>query len=240
MREIDDAVRQDEMSNFFETYGRPLIGVITGGLLIFGGYLWCDSREEAAMEKSSEDMIAAIDQVKAGNLDSADKAAAALAENSEGGPASVARMLRAGIAQEQDKKGEAAKLYQEVADASDAPPALRDLAKIRAMTANFDERKPADVIAALKDIAVPGNPYFGSAGELVAMAHLEAGDEKKAGEMFAAIAKEEDTPESLKSRARQMSGLLGVDAIEDVDELLEEQGVETARSAQDAASAPSE
>jgi len=36
-----------------------------------------------------------------------------------------------------------------------------------------------------------------------------------AGPLFAAIARDKDTPESLRNRARQMAGLLGVDAIDD-------------------------
>jgi len=234
MREIDDAVRQGEMEDFLDRYGKPLLTVVVGGLLAFGGYLFWDNRNEAAMEQNSEDLVAALDQVKAGNLDSADSAAAKLAE-SDAGPAAAAAMLRAGIALEQDKASEAATLFGEVADSSDAPPALRDLAKIRAITATFDERKPADVIAELGELAVPGNPWFGSAGELVAMAHLEAGDNDKAGAMFAEIARAEDVPESLRTRSRQMAGLLGVDAIVDVDELLEEQGIETAAAEEEAA-----
>ncbi len=237
MREIDEAVRQGEMSDFFERYGRPLLVLVVGGLLAFGGYLFWDSRSEAAMEKSSEDLVAALDQVKASNLDSADTAAAALADGDAAGPAAAAKMLRAGIALEKDNAADAAALFGEVADDADAPPALRDLAKIRSITATFDERDPAEVITELSELAVPGNPWFGSAGELVAMAHLEAGDNAKAGTMFAEIAKSEDVPESLRSRARQMAGLLGVDAIEDVDELLEEQGIPTASEEDESAGA---
>lgn len=235
MREIDEAVRQDEVGEFLDNYGRPLLGLVVAGLLAFGGYLWWDNQQEAAMEKSSEDLVAALDQVKAGNLDSADSAAAVIAEANENGAGAAAKMLRAGIALEQDKAADAVKLYGEVAADDNTPPALRDLAKIREITATFDERKPAEVIAELKHLAVPGNPWFGSAGELVAMAHLEAGEEDKAGAMFGEIAKSEDVPETLRSRARQMAGLLGVDAIEDVDELLEGQGIETASSAEEAA-----
>lgn len=240
MREIDEAVRQDEMTDFVGKYGKPLLGLLVAGLVGFGGYLFWDSRNEAAMEQSSEDLVAALDQVKASNLDSADSAAATLVDAEKAGASAVAGMLRAGIALEQDKGEEAAKLFGEVAADENAPPALRDLAKIREMTATFDTRKPEDVIAQLKELAVPGNPWFGSAGELTAMAHLEAGDKDKAGAMFAEIAKSDDVPESLRSRARQMSGLLGVDAIEDVDELLEEQGIPTASAAEEAAEAAAE
>ena len=111
------------------------------------------------------------------------------------------------------------------ADGEEAPAAMRDMARIREVTTNYDDRKPEEIIARLKDLAVPGNAFFGSAGELVAIAHLEAGDKDKAGALFSSMAKDEDLPDTLRTRSRQMAGLLGVDAIEDVDQLLEDEGV---------------
>ena len=75
--------------------------------------------------------------------------------------------------------------------------------------------KPEEVIAKLKSLAVPGNPWFASAGELVGIAYIKQGHNDLAGPLFAAIAKDKDAPESLRSRGRQMAGLLGVDAIDD-------------------------
>ncbi len=69
--------------------------------------------------------------------------------------------------------------------------------------------KPDDVIARLKPLAKPGNPWFGSAGELVAMAYLKQGKRDLAGPLFASIAKDENAPKSMRSRARQMAGMLG-------------------------------
>ena len=79
---------------------------------------------------------------------------------------------------------------------------------------------------ARRRLAVPGKPFFASAGELVAHAYMDQGKNAEAGALFAQIAKDDDAPEGLRSRARQMAGVLGVDAIEDVDALLEEQGVD--------------
>jgi hypothetical protein len=80
------------------------------------------------------------------------------------------------------------------------------------------------VIARLKPLAVPGNAWFGPAGEMVAMAYLDQGKSAEAGALFGAIAKDKDTPDTLKARARQMAGLLGVDAIDDVDTVLNPPG----------------
>ena len=93
---------------------------------------------------------------------------------------------------------------------------------MREIAATYDTRKPDEIIARLKPLAVPGNAYFGSAGEMVAMAYLDQGKRKEAGALFAQIAKSEEVPEALRSRTRRMAGLLGVDAIEDVDKVLEE------------------
>jgi hypothetical protein len=133
--------------------------------------------------------------------------------------------LQAGAALQAGDINTASGFYQQVANDADAPPALRDLARIRDVGARYDAMKPADVIAKLGDLAKPDNPYFGAAGELVAMAHLEAGNRAEAGRLFGAIAKDEELPDTLRSRARQMAGLLGVDAIVDVKKLLEDEGV---------------
>lgn len=230
LREIDEAVRQDDLAQFARTYGRPLLGVVIAGVLAFGGYLLWQSREEAAMEAQSEKLVAALDKLQSGDVTDAQALAASLAAEGNGAAATSALMLQAGLAMEQGKRAEAAELFARISADQNAPQALRDLATIREFTATFDTRKPADVIARLKPLAVPGNPWFGSAGELVAIAHLELGQRDQAGVLFGEIAKSEDVPETIRARARQMAGLLGVDAIEDVEALLQSQGVPTANT----------
>ena len=44
----------------------------------------------------------------------------------------------------------------------------------------------------------------------------------EAGPLFAAISKDKNAPASLRSRTRQLAGVLGVDAIDDVDKTLAE------------------
>lgn len=223
LREIDDAVREDQYREFAQKFGKPLLGAVIGGLMLFGGYLFWDSRQEAAMEADSERLVAALDQAEAGNLDSANSTIEALAGESEGGVKAAALLMRAGIAMNQGRTTDAVAIYAQVAADEDTPPALRDLASIREMSVSFDTRDPAEVIARLEPLAVPGNPWFGSAGELVAMAYSEKGDTKRAGTLFGEIARSEDVPDTLRSRARQMAGLLGVDAIEDADAFIKDQ-----------------
>ncbi len=225
MREVDDAVRQGDAQDFLSKWGKPLLALLIVGLLGFAGYLYWQNRQEAAMERNSEMLVAGLDQLQAGNLDTAFSSLEELAASGEGGAATAAAMLRAGIAAEQGRSQEAAEMFGAVAASADTPPALRDLAKVREVALRYDELTNQQVIAELQGLARPGQPFFGSAGELVAHAYLEQGDEAEAGALFAQIAKADDVPETLRSRARQLAGVLGVDAIEDVDAVLQEQGV---------------
>ncbi len=223
LREVDDAYRQGQYSDFADKYGKPLLAVVTLGLAAFGGYLYWDSQQEAAMEADSEQIVAALDQIEAGNLDTGMTTLEGVAASDSAGASVVARLLQAGVSIERGNTDEAIKLFAEVAADENAPEQFRNLASIRELALAFDDTAPEEVVERLKPLAVPGNPWFGSAGELVAMAYLEQGQDEQAGTLFAEIAKSEDVPSSLRDRSRRMAGLLGVDAIEDVEELLADQ-----------------
>jgi hypothetical protein len=131
MREVDEALRQDEMVGMFKRYGLPVAVVIVIGLLALAGYLWWDHSRKQASGEVGERFTQAIDRIDARNLPAADKELVAVID--KGGPASAAaaKLLRGGIALEQDKQDEAAKLFAEVAADAEAPKPFRDLATIR-------------------------------------------------------------------------------------------------------------
>jgi hypothetical protein len=224
LREVDEAVRQDEAAQFAQRYGRAILVLLVVGLLAFGGWLFWKDHREGQLEEGSEAFVTALDELQAGNADTADTEFASLADDSTPAARAGAQMLRAGIAAQKGATEQAAEMYFALADDGDAPQAYRDLAAIRGVAARYDAMQPQAVIDRLKPLATPGNPWFASAAEMVAMAYLEQDKRDLAGPLFAAIAKDEEAPQSIRSRARQMSGLLGVDAIEDVEETLAEAG----------------
>jgi hypothetical protein len=227
IREIDEAVREDALYDFMKKHGVKVLAVVGAGVAALGGWLIWDHYAEQALEKQSETLVTALDYAEQNDFATAAKTVDPLIADDSAQPAvrAAARFLQAGAALEARDPAKATGLYREIAADAEVPAALRDLALIRDVTLNYDSMKPADVIAKLSPLAQAGKPYFGSAGELVAMAHLESGNRAAAGKLFAAIAKDEDLPETLRSRARQMAGLMGVDAVVDVKKLLEDEGV---------------
>jgi len=222
MREVDEAVRHDEVSTFARKYGLGLgIGAVLA-LAAFGGFLLWQSNSESTMEEGSEQLTAALDELEAGNLPLADEELTAVAAGDSKAAAAIAVLLRGGIAMEQDRRADAATLFATVADDTGLPEELRNLAEIRLMAAQFDDVEPQVVIDRIGPLAVPGNAYYGSAGELVAFAYLAQEKPGEAGPLLVAIAKNDDVPQTIRARTRQLAGLLGFDAIEDVDATMTE------------------
>lgn len=215
MREVDDALREDQVFTAIQKYGKPVGALIAAGLLGLAGYLWYENHSNAKAAEQGEALTKAIDDLEVRNLKAATDAVAPLAKDGTDGYRATARMLAAGVLSEQGKTAEAAKAFAAIAADADAPQAYRDLATIREVSLTFDQLGPDKVVERLKPLAVPGNAWFGSAGELVGMAYLKQGKNDLAGALFAQIAKDKTVPDTLRRRTRQMAGLLGVDAVEE-------------------------
>ncbi|HEX7711714.1 MAG TPA: tetratricopeptide repeat protein [Sphingomonadaceae bacterium] len=233
LREVDDAVREDQFAYAVQRYGKQAGALVALALLLFAAWLWWSNHRETRLERNSEELVKSLDQLDAGYFDTADKALAPLADGGAKGTSTVAKLTRAGIAAQQGKTDAAAKLYAEIADDGSTPGPYRDLATLRGVALSYDKLKPEEVVKRLKPLAQPGKPYFGSAGELLGAAYLDQGRKDLAGPLFASISRDKNVPQSLRSRARQMAGMLGVDAVDDVDKTLAE--IRTQDAAQPAA-----
>lgn len=216
LREVDDELRRDQAVALWKRYGRIAAVAIVLALLALAGFLaWRHSREVAA-EAEAVRMQDAFDAWGRNQLPQAGTALGALSTSKiegyrVGALFSQADMLLA----KGDLKRAAAKFAAVANDASAAQP-FRDLALIRQTTAEYDGLRPEVVVQRLRALAVPGNPWFGSAGELVAVAYLRQGKPALAGTLFAQVAKDEDVPPTLRQRAVQMAGVLNVDAVDGV------------------------
>ncbi len=214
LREVDDAVRASDLTNFWTRYGRWLLGAIAAGLLAFGGYIIWSNHVQDAADKQSEAFVDAIDKLQAGDNKGATAQLAKLSKADQPGYRAMAQLVQANLEAEKGNVKQAVSAYGKIAADETLPQAFRDLALIRQTGAEFDTLPPQKVIDRLKPLAVSGNPWFGSAGEMTAIAYMKLGKDNLAGPIFAQIAKQENLPQSLRARATQMAGALGVDAVQ--------------------------
>ncbi len=223
MREVDDAVRQEDMAEFGKRYGVPIVSALVLGLAAFGGYLYWNNSQEQARQGDSETLITAMDQQDAGNLSAASQGLEPLATGKRAGARAIALMAQGAIALQDGKPTAAAEIFAGVADDADVADEIRELARVRQVSALYDQLEPAEIVRLLDAAAKPGRPFFPSAGEMVAMALVEQGKRQEAGTLFAQIARDENAPQTLQARARQMAGLMGVDAVDDPDDIVSEE-----------------
>jgi hypothetical protein len=215
LREVDEALREQEMLDALRRYGKLALAAIILFLVALGGYLWWDHAQQGAAGERGEQLTLALDQVEAGKLDAAKAQLDPLSGKGDG-VAAAAQMMSAAILAQQGKLADAQKAFAAVAADDKAPQPYRDLATIREIALGFDALPADQVVARLKPLAVPGKPFFGSAGELLGVAYMKQNHNDLAGPLFAAISRDKTVPESLRNRTRQLAGLLGVDAIDDV------------------------
>ncbi len=217
LREVDDAVRASDLTNFWTRFGRWLLVALVAGLLAFGGWIIYQNRVQAAADKQSEEFVDAMDKLRAGDEKGARAKLAVLNKADQPGYRAMAQLVEANLLGEDGETKKAIAIYAKIAGDASLPQTFRDLALIRQTSAEFDTIGAQTVIDRLKPLSKPGNPWFGSAGEMTAIAYMKMGKDNLAGPIFAQIAKQDGLPQSLRSRAQQMAGALGVDAVQ-VDE----------------------
>ncbi len=214
LREVDDAVRASDLENFWKRYGRWLLLAIIAGLAAFAGWIYWQNEQQAANDLQGEKFIAAVEKLGKGDEKAALADMAQIAKAKQPAYRAMAQIIIANIAAKNGDTKKAVADYARIAADNNVPKPFRDMALVRQTATEFETLEPQKIVDRLKPIAKPGNAWFGSAGEMTAMAYMKMGKEDLAGPIFAQISKQEDLPKSLRGRARQMAGSLGIDTIQ--------------------------
>ena len=214
-REVDEELRKDQMTGFWKRYGILLVIGVFLLLLALAGFLWWQQQKQVRAGEQGEALTALFDDVQAGRTKGVDAKLNTLAEEGSPGYRAAALLTKGAMAVQSGNDAAAIAAFKQVAEDDGLPEPYRELALIRQTSVEYDTLAPAVVIQRLGRLAVAGNPWFGSAGELVAIAHLKQQRPQLAAPIFAAMAKDQALPPSMRSRALQMAGALGVDATQD-------------------------
>lgn len=211
LREVDEELRRDELARLWKRWGMALVVAIAVGLIAFGAFLWWRDYQAKQAGLEGEQLTATVDQLSRSEYDKAAPALKALSESGRPGYRAAALIASGAVAsQRSDPKAAAADFAAVAKDEKIAKP-FRDLALIRQTTIEFDTLAPDVVIQRMQPLAQKGAPWFGSAGELVAIAQIRAGRPKDAGALYAAMAADPAVPVTIRSRAAQMASVLGID-----------------------------
>jgi hypothetical protein len=212
VREVDENLRRDRLRDFFKENGAWLVAGLILFLAASGGIIWYQQHREQVAEKHVEQLAEIYKDIGVGNTAKVPQQLDELSNAGSKGVRVTALFTRAAFAIQQNDQKLAIATYKKIADDSSFPDAYRNAAVIRQTALEFDQLQPGQVIARLEPLAKPGNPWFGSAGEMTALALIKEGKKQQAGQLFATIAKDKSVPDSIRNRSIQIAGSLGVDA----------------------------
>ena len=211
LREVDEGVRRDQVLSLWQRYGKLGITLLVLALAALAGWLWWVDQRGVKAGLAGEDFARATEQLDVGEAARARPVLDMLAKDGPGAYAPLARMVQASDAVATGNTARARTLLDGVAADTGVAEPLRDAALVKSVQLGFDTLPPATIIARLQPLAVPGNPWFGIAAELTALAQLKAGKPDAAKPLLTAIVLDAANSATMRGRAAQLALSLGVD-----------------------------
>ena len=207
-REIDEAVRHEQLKKLWERYGIYLAALAV--LLVLGiagwrGYAWWEERKAAEAGAAFESAMALADS---GKPQDAQTALARLVAEGSSGYRKLARLREAALLARQDPKAAVA-AYDAIAADPRMDAELRDLAGLRAALLLVDSAPLDEMQRRLEPLTGPKNTFRHSARELLALATWRASDTAAARRWSELIMTDAETPPSLRARTEMLMALVG-------------------------------
>lgn len=211
LREVDEELRRDQLQTIWQRYGRLLLAAIGLALAGLAGYLIWTAQATQKAEAQGEQLSAAIASLQANKPTDASKKIDPLVDDGTAAYRVAATFAKAAIHSQKNETKQAVALYAGIAANGDNAQPFRDLALIRQTLLEFDTLPPQQVIDRMKPLAVEGAPWFGTAGELSALALIKAKRPAEAGRLLATISADKKLPPALRLRTARLANSLGAD-----------------------------
>ncbi len=205
IEEVTEEVRRDRLYAYYKKYGWIVglaIVLIVGG----AGYLeWSKSQASAAAEARGDAIAAALLK------ETPEKQVAALQSLSTdaGAAAVLLQFQEATILINNGQKDAALAALNKIVKTDGISPIYRDLAGFKALVLRGKDMDGAKRMAQLQGLAKPGNALRPLALEQIALAELDAGDEKAATGQLQQLLEEPNLPAGVQQRAVQLLVSLG-------------------------------
>ena len=211
LREVDENLRRDRVRDFWKKYGVWVGVALVLFLITSGGFIYWQNYKQQ-LGKQVEQLAEIFKAIGSGSPGNSAKQLDDLSNSHSKAVRATAMFTRAALALQDNDVKLAADKYGAIAADGSLPEPYRNAAIIRQTALQFDQLQPAQIVQRLQPLAKPGNPWFGTAGEMTALALLKQGQKRSGGAPLAAIAKDTSVPDQIRSRSVQIAGTLGVDA----------------------------
>lgn len=209
IREVDEAVRQEQWFKLWRQYGNYIIGAALAVVIAAAaGAGWRAWQQNVRFDEARR-FAAAAQMLREEMPVEAAQAFATLAEGSSGGYGVLARLRAAQAQAEAGDRAAASAVLDQLASDDDAAPIYRSLGELLATQQQFAEAQAAVPLSDLEALAGSDDPWRFSALELRALAQMQSGDTVAARRTLDDLLADPLTPPNLARRAAELLAFLG-------------------------------
>lgn len=207
MTEIEDDLREEEISKLWKRYGKYVIAVVV--LIVAGvtGWQLWRQQHEAQVRALTLQYESASKLIREGKYDEAITAYAVVAKDHGEGLAALAQLQQAALYLEKNDVSGALATYKALESDGRADPLFRDLATIFYVLHGMDTLNPLELEAKLKPLLDPANEFTHSAQELTAVLAGKQGDYARAAKLADELAADAKAPEGVRQRAQELAAV---------------------------------
>ncbi len=212
IREVDEELRREDWEKVWKKYGKFVIagavGIVVATAAVVG---WREYDRAQRMEQGDRFAAAVAHVENTANPAEAADVMAALATEASPGYATLARFREAKFRADAGDRAAAIVVYDALAADPAVEQVFRDLATLYSVRMQMADGDPAVLTARLAPLTVDANPWRFTARELTAVLAITSNDTEAARRLYASLADDLQTPESLRARAAEMLRALAVD-----------------------------
>ncbi len=205
--EIDEELRSERMKSLWRRFGPWVIGAAVLVVVLVGaneGWNWYKNDRAA---RSSDQFYSAMELLDSGQQEAAMEAFDEIIAGSSGEYPLLARFAKASVLADDGKIDEAVTAYDLLATTA-GNNRIRELALLIGASLLVDSGDITGIQTRLAGLMDPGNPYEGSAREILGLAYYETGDLEAAQIEFAKVVANPNTPIELLNRVQLLQAQL--------------------------------
>ena len=209
-REVDEAVRREQLNKLWERYGGYFIALAILFVAAVGGwrgYQWWEAKQAAEAGLAFTTAILASEQ---GKHEEAEAAFAKIAKEGTASYRLLANFREAAELARHDAKAAVA-AYDVLASNRAFGPAMQDLANLRAGYILVDTAPYEEIRGRIEPLTAADRTFRHSARALLALAAWRANDTATTRRWFDMILADGETPTTTRSQAEMLMTLLGPD-----------------------------
>lgn len=208
-REVDEAVRQDQLKQVWKRYGWLILGIGLAVILGVGGYHAWKGYQADRRTEASDAYADALQLARTGKVQESLDALGKLADPTDGEVGTLAAFARARVLAGEGKLDEAVQIWDQLAASDAAGPSFKAAALVLSVQNQMDTGDAAALAARLQPLLAEGQPFRATAMEMTALLALKQGDEARAKELLTQLSTLKEAPASLQARAGQLLQAIG-------------------------------